>query len=132
MLVPRTDSIPIFQGTGMPEYMREEFERYRCREQQVAYPTPEPSDICKKYIFSIGAIIQEQALRKSFSPESRVVSPVFQRTFWLAFFKCPLQFLLKSIIFLAFWFGLFCYVGIAEVVPRFCGKIETWKKSRLL
>ncbi len=48
----------------MPEYMRQEFERYRCRDQQLSYPTPEPSDVCAGYIFSIGAVLQEQALRE--------------------------------------------------------------------
>ena len=62
VLVPATDSIPIFQGSGVPEYMREEFIRYRCREQQLGVPVPDPSDVCAKYVFSIGAVIQEQAL----------------------------------------------------------------------
>ncbi len=64
-LVPNTDSIPIFQGQGIPAFMKEEFQRFRCREQQLPIPKPnEPSEVCGKYIFSISAIIQEQALRK--------------------------------------------------------------------
>ena len=65
-LVPATDSIPIFQGSGVPEHMKQEFVHYRCRDNQLTVPKGELSDVCSRYIFSIAAIIQEQALRKLF------------------------------------------------------------------
>ena len=65
-LVPSVNSIPIFQGVGAPLEMRLEFERFNCREQQLAARHPDDiSDTCKQYIFSISSIVQKGALGES-------------------------------------------------------------------
>ncbi|KAK3579401.1 hypothetical protein CHS0354_029709 [Potamilus streckersoni] len=62
ILVPSTESIPIFQGPGLPEYMKYDFIRYRCRELQLHVHRPELPEICRKLTFSISAIIHQKAL----------------------------------------------------------------------
>ena len=62
MLVPSVDSIPIFEGPGVPARMKEEFIHYRCRESQMAVDRPDPPEVCRNYIFSISAVMQQQAL----------------------------------------------------------------------
>ncbi|KAK2178481.1 hypothetical protein NP493_542g02038 [Ridgeia piscesae] len=62
-LFPSVNSIPIFQGPGAPLEMRLEFERFNCREQQMAARSQSDiSDVCKQYIFSISSIVQKGAL----------------------------------------------------------------------
>ena len=53
----------MFQGPSpITKGMKEEYERYRCREQQLGVLRPELSDVCKKYVFMINADIQEMAM----------------------------------------------------------------------
>ena len=63
-LVPHLENFPIFQGGGVPERMREEFERYNCREQQLSVLKYDMHEICSNYIFSITAIMEEEGLGK--------------------------------------------------------------------
>ena len=60
--MPNSSSIPIFVGEGVARRMREEFERYRCRDIQLPVNHDELPDVCKRHIFSISAIMQQQAL----------------------------------------------------------------------
>ncbi|WAR26302.1 LAMB1-like protein [Mya arenaria] len=62
ILVPNTESIPIFLGPGLPDYMKNEYLRYRCRELQLHVHQPELPDLCKKHVFSISGIIHHRAL----------------------------------------------------------------------
>ncbi|XP_052278966.1 laminin subunit beta-1-like [Dreissena polymorpha] len=62
VLMPNTDSIPIFQGPGLPEYMKNEYMRYRCRELQLHVHQPELPELCKKHVFSISGILHHRAL----------------------------------------------------------------------
>jgi len=62
VLMPNVDSIPIFTGPGLPEYMKNEYLRYRCTELQLHTHMPELPEICKKHIFSISAIVHRRAL----------------------------------------------------------------------
>ncbi|KAK3103280.1 hypothetical protein FSP39_018141 [Pinctada imbricata] len=62
VLVPSTDSIPIFQGIGYPDYMRNEFIRYRCRESQLSVYQPSLVDFCRKLTFSISSSMMHRAL----------------------------------------------------------------------
>ncbi|KAL5014853.1 hypothetical protein ScPMuIL_009123 [Solemya velum] len=62
ILVPNTDSIPIFQGLGLPEYMKNDFIRYRCREIMLYVHRPELPELCQKYLFSISSVIHQRAL----------------------------------------------------------------------
>ena len=64
--MPNTESIPIFQGPGLPEYMKNEYIRYRCRELQLHVHRPELPELCKKHIFSISAVIHQTALGRRF------------------------------------------------------------------
>jgi hypothetical protein len=65
ILTPNVDSIPIFYGIGYPEYIKNEFIRYRCRESQLSVYQQELQDFCRKLTFSISSIIHQQALGKS-------------------------------------------------------------------
>ena len=65
VLMPNTSSIPIFICEGVARRMREEFERYRCREIQLPVQHDPLPDVCQRYIFSISAIMQQQALGTS-------------------------------------------------------------------
>ncbi|XP_063411226.1 laminin subunit beta-1-like [Mytilus trossulus] len=71
VLTPNIDSIPIFHGIGYPEYMKNEFIRYRCRESQLSVYQPELQDFCRQLTFSISSIIHQKALGSRYS----VVSP---------------------------------------------------------
>ena len=62
VLVPNTNSIPIFQGTGTPEDLKEEFEKANCKDLQMSVVKRDLPDVCKKYTFSISATMQEKAL----------------------------------------------------------------------
>lgn len=64
VLVPSVDSIPIFEGPGVPARMKEEFIHYRCRESQMAVVRPDPPELCQKHIFSIAAVMQQEAISK--------------------------------------------------------------------
>ena len=66
VVMPNTESIPIFQGPGLPEYMKNEYIRYRCRELQLHVHRPELPELCKKHIFSISAVIHQTALGEIF------------------------------------------------------------------
>ncbi|KAK7490606.1 hypothetical protein BaRGS_00018209 [Batillaria attramentaria] len=62
LLVPNVDYIPIYQGPGLPEYMLNEFLRFRC--QQAQYPSikQELPEECKRHTFSISAVLYNGAL----------------------------------------------------------------------
>ncbi|KAJ8301303.1 hypothetical protein KUTeg_020290 [Tegillarca granosa] len=62
VLVPNTDSIPIFQPIGFPMYMKNEFIRYRCREAQLNVYQPELPEFCRKLTFSISSVINSGAI----------------------------------------------------------------------
>lgn len=68
ILVPATDSIPIFQVFGYLNYMKNQFIRYQCREKQLTPYRPNYSDFCKKLTFSISTSMLHRALRKSLPP----------------------------------------------------------------
>lgn len=65
VLVPATDSIPIFQVFGYLNFMKNEFLRYRCREKQLTPYRPNYPEFCKKLTFSISTSMLHRALRKS-------------------------------------------------------------------
>ena len=62
LLVPNVDFIPIYQGPGLPEYMFNEFLRFRC--QQLQYPSIKPDlpEECRRHTFSISAVLNNGAL----------------------------------------------------------------------
>ena len=63
LLVPHVENIPMYQGPGLPEYMLNEFLRFRC--QQLQYPSLKGGDLpeaCERHIFSISAILNDGAL----------------------------------------------------------------------
>jgi len=65
LILPRAISlIPRIRELGgeIPDRMLEEFERYGCREQQYPVLKQDMSEVCKRYIFSITAIIEDTAL----------------------------------------------------------------------
>ena len=63
VLVPNTDSVKMFQGPSpITDRMKEEYERYRCREQQLGVVRSELPDTCKKYVFMITTDMQKEAL----------------------------------------------------------------------
>lgn len=64
VLMPNTEGIPIFQGPGIPEYMKNEYIRYRCRDLQLHVHRPELPELCRKHVFSISAVIHQTALGK--------------------------------------------------------------------
>ncbi|XP_063445068.1 laminin subunit beta-1-like [Mytilus trossulus] len=68
VLTPNIDSIPIFHGIGYPEYMKNEFIRYRCRESQLSVYQPELQDFCRQLTFSISSIIHQKALECQCDP----------------------------------------------------------------
>ncbi|ESO91420.1 hypothetical protein LOTGIDRAFT_209765 [Lottia gigantea] len=51
LLVPNTDSIPIFQGPGLPLYLKNQFTRYRCDQVQLGSLQSNIPDECKKHYF---------------------------------------------------------------------------------
>ncbi|CAH1782676.1 unnamed protein product [Owenia fusiformis] len=61
-LMPNVDSIPIFQGPGLPEDLKIKFIRDQCREKQESMIRGELPESCKKLIFSIGAVTHQRAL----------------------------------------------------------------------
>ena len=67
LLVPNVDFIPIYQGPGLPEYMLNEFLRFRC--QQLQYPSikQELPEECRRHTFSISAVLNNGALCESCS-----------------------------------------------------------------
>ncbi|XP_013395107.1 laminin subunit beta-1 isoform X3 [Lingula anatina] len=67
VLVPRINSIP-----GTPQEITTDFERYRCREDQLTAARPDLAEVCKKYLFSLGAIIHQQALDCECDPTGSV------------------------------------------------------------
>lgn len=62
VLVPATDSIPIFQVFGYLNFMKNEFLRYRCREKQLTPYRPNYPEFCKKLTFSISTSMLHRAL----------------------------------------------------------------------
>eukprot|EP00094_Tigriopus_californicus_P009037 TCALIF_08711-PA protein Name:"Similar to LanB1 Laminin subunit beta-1 (Drosophila melanogaster)" AED:0.08 eAED:0.08 QI:0/0.86/0.81/1/0.86/0.87/16/623/1807 len=52
-LIPRTESLEIFEGSPMAEQKREEYENYRCRDLFLAVPTPEIPEECRALLNSI-------------------------------------------------------------------------------
>ncbi|XP_063408857.1 laminin subunit beta-1-like [Mytilus trossulus] len=68
VLTPNIDCIPIFHGIGYPEYMKNEFIRYRCRESQLSVYQLELQDFCRQLTFSISSIIHQKALECQCDP----------------------------------------------------------------
>ncbi|KAL4226155.1 Laminin subunit beta-1 [Mactra antiquata] len=63
VLMPNTDSIPIFQGPGLPQIMKtEEYIRFRCREIQLHAHRQDLPELCRKHVFSISGVIHQRAL----------------------------------------------------------------------
>ncbi|XP_059150751.1 laminin subunit beta-1-like [Physella acuta] len=62
VLVPNTESIPIYQGRGLPEYMKNEFLYHRCDTAQYSSYRQTLQRNCPKHIFSISAILHNGAL----------------------------------------------------------------------
>ena len=60
--MPNTYSIPIFEGSGVAERLRDEFIRYRCRENQLPVNHQNLPDVCQRHIFSISAVMHRMAL----------------------------------------------------------------------
>ncbi|XP_055883837.1 laminin subunit beta-1-like [Biomphalaria glabrata] len=62
LLVPNTDYIPIYQGQGLPNYMKTEFLYNRC--DMLQYPSLKSplSEQCRKHTFSISAVLHNGAL----------------------------------------------------------------------
>lgn len=61
-MIPSVNHIPILAGGGVPERLRQEFVRNRCREAQLSARHEHLSDICKRLVFSISASVHGQAL----------------------------------------------------------------------
>lgn len=61
-LIPSVDGMKIFEGSGVAERMREEFVSYGCRENQMGVTRPDDPELCRRYIFSISAIMHNQAV----------------------------------------------------------------------
>jgi len=62
VLVPNMDTVPIFQGQGYPNFLREEFLRYGCYKSQLKAFQEEPVDICRNLTFSISSVLHGRAL----------------------------------------------------------------------
>ena len=60
--MPKTDTMPIFDGPGRPAEVKDEFERFLCRDNMMPMDRPELPDVCKKHVFSISAMLNEGAL----------------------------------------------------------------------
>ena len=73
--MPSTESIPIFQQPGAPSNIMDEYVRYRCRDNQMGAVHPEMPDVCKKHIFSISAVMQQQAMGKASNSQLRSHKP---------------------------------------------------------
>lgn len=68
VLIPNTDSIPIFQGPQLPQFLKNNYIRYRCAESQ--YPAVQSTviDICKRLFFSISSVLHLQAVNCDCDP----------------------------------------------------------------
>lgn len=66
LVVPNADYIPIYQGPGLPEYMLNEFLRYRCPQLQYPSIKQELIEECRRHTFSISAVLHNGALRECF------------------------------------------------------------------
>lgn len=62
LVVPNADYIPIYQGPGLPEYMLNEFLRYRCPQLQYPSIKQELIEECRRHTFSISAVLHNGAL----------------------------------------------------------------------
>ncbi|CAL1537788.1 unnamed protein product [Lymnaea stagnalis] len=62
LLVPTTKYIPIYQGGGLPEYMKNEFLNNRCDIHQLPSVKSPLSKECQKHTFSISAVFHNGAL----------------------------------------------------------------------
>ncbi|XP_076350667.1 laminin subunit beta-1-like isoform X2 [Tachypleus tridentatus] len=56
-LIPRIDNIPFFKGSQVGESRHQEFEHFYCRQAFFKVVRPVLTDICKKYLFSIGSYV---------------------------------------------------------------------------
>ncbi|GAB1608593.1 laminin subunit beta-1-like [Argonauta hians] len=63
VLIPSTNSIPIFQGPRLPSYLKNEYIRYRCAETQYPANHPKIPDICKSLFFSISSVLHLHAIK---------------------------------------------------------------------
>ena len=64
MLIPAASSIGIFQGPGVPERRKQEYEYYGCQDTQLPVNKRELVDICQKLVFSVSAELYDGAKGK--------------------------------------------------------------------
>ncbi|XP_005110416.2 laminin subunit beta-1 [Aplysia californica] len=62
LLVPSPDYIPIYQGAGLPDYMKNEFLYSRCDVLQFPSLKQELPEQCQRHTFSISAVLHNGAL----------------------------------------------------------------------
>ncbi|CAG5116954.1 unnamed protein product, partial [Candidula unifasciata] len=62
VLMPNPNYIPIYQGAGLPEYLKNEFLNSRCDVLQRPVQKSELPDKCQKHIFSISAVLHNGVL----------------------------------------------------------------------
>ncbi|KAH9510039.1 Laminin subunit beta-1 [Bulinus truncatus] len=62
ILVPNTNHIPIYQGPGLPDYMKNEFLYNRCDVLQYPSLKSPMTEQCRKHTFSISAVLHNGAL----------------------------------------------------------------------
>ncbi|UYV80205.1 LAMB1 [Cordylochernes scorpioides] len=68
VLIPRVHSIPFFRGSHINDYRLQEFERFRCAQAYYGAIHQEPSEVCKKYLYSIGFYVYGHAHECSCDP----------------------------------------------------------------
>jgi len=62
LLVPSTEYIPIYQGPGLPEYMKQEFLYHRCDILQFPSLKNDLPEQCQKHTFSISSVLHNGAM----------------------------------------------------------------------
>lgn len=68
LIVPNVNFIPIYQGPGLPEYMLNEFLRFRCQQLQYSSIKQELPEECRRHTFSISAVLNNGALACGCNP----------------------------------------------------------------
>lgn len=83
LLVPNADYIPIYQGPGLPEYMKNEYLYNRCDVLQ--YPSLKSTlpEQCQRHTFSISAVLHNGALGTA---TNHIVPNYDNRLMWMQFF----------------------------------------------
>ncbi|XP_077998074.1 laminin subunit beta-1-like [Glandiceps talaboti] len=72
VLVPTYTSLDMFQGPGLAEIRRDQYERYRCQESQLSVYKPQMPEICEDLIFSMSSDMYDGALPCDCDPTGAV------------------------------------------------------------